>query len=226
LEHQVQGTLDGDAVDVDRDRGVRTDTFFFQSRFIEDNVDVGDCLNLANHIDQWNVVFVQRDLLLQALFDVDFVFALDAIIGSVLPFSLFARGFPHLLVEGHGVFVRNVRDHRSFDIVECTENGTFLFRFDVVIKFVLEGKLAFQHHRDDGGILRIEFLGLLGDDDCLGKTTLLVQVVVFFDQFRKILFDPDRGFLFFLDDILDSFVFGPQFDVRCLLFDLGSQRAA
>ena len=65
---------------------------------LEDDVDVGDCLDFADDINKRHIVFVQRNLSLQALFDLDFFVALLAIIRAVLAFA-FADVLPHLLVE-------------------------------------------------------------------------------------------------------------------------------
>ena len=168
---------------------------------------------------------MQRNLLLQTLFNLHFIFAAGSVVGSVLPFA-FIRVFPHLLVKREWMLIGKAMNQSSLDIITTSQSGIFLVTLQIFVEFVLQSELSLDDHRDHGGVLGIQFLRFLGNHDRFRITLLLVEVVVLFHQFHQILINPDGILNVLFNLILDAFVLGSQFDIGGLLFNLGSQHGA
>ena len=224
LLDQVQCTLDRNAVDINGDGGVGADPFFFQTRFVEDDVDIGNRLDFADDINQRHVVFVQRNLALKVLLDLNLFFALIAIVYAVLAFTL-VDVLPHLLVERERMIIAQVMHETTLNVVTDLQPSLLFVALQVFVELVLQSKLPFDHHHNDRRIFRIQLFCFLGNNDCFRISLLLVELVILFDKLDHVLIDADSSLDFLFDLILHAFVLFVQRNVGCLLFDLCSQDA-
>ena len=171
--------------------------------------------DLSNNFGEWRVLVVQGHFIAEAFFDFQFAFGAFTAVNASESFATF-RQFTPAAGVGH-VVVPSWSDHGFFNIIQALQEAVGL----AFLHIFIEGDLLLQFGLFDHDCrlrqVRIEVLGLAGDEFRFSVAAFLHLQIEIFHKIREFLFDADFCFRFKLDGFHDVAIFVFASEVWSLL---------